>query len=129
MLKKIKLKTVSDETGNLSVLEFEDYIDWPVKRVYYLTDVKSPRGKHTVKGEKKFYICQKGKVNCRFHDGKGWQEFALQGPGDAILMEGDYFREFYDFSEDAVLLALSSLEYDPNLYIYDFDEFLEFVNS
>jgi len=128
-LEKIKLKTVTDERGSLTVLEMKDYIDWPIKRIYYLTDVKAPRGGHAVRGEKKIYICQKGIVKARLHDGKSWQEFELKGPDDAIIMSGMCFRDFYEFSKDAVLMAASSVEYNKSDYIYDLETFIKEANS
>jgi len=125
LLKQIKFKTFVDERGSLTAIELCDFADWQAKRVYYLTDVTAPRGGHCVKGEKKIYVCQKGSIKCRFHDGSGWTSFDMKGPSDAILMEGDYFRDFYEFSPDAVLMAISSVNYDPKEYIYDLNEFIE----
>lgn len=129
-LEKITLKTFTDERGSLTPVELRDFVDWPVARVYYLTDVTGSRGGHCVKGEKKIYICQKGVAKCRFHDGgvggkSGWQEFELKGPSDGVLMEGDYYREFHEFAPGTVLLAVSSVNYDPKDYIYDLNEFIE----
>jgi hypothetical protein len=124
-LKKVKLNSFVDERGVLTAVELKDYVDWPVKRVYYLTDVTKPRGGHAVLHEKKMYICQKGTVKARLHDGIKWHEFDLKGPSDAILMDGLCYRDFYDFSPDAVLMAVSSVNYVPKDYIYDFDEFLK----
>ncbi len=123
------MKSFSDERGTLTPFEVEDYIDWPVKRIYYLTDVSLPRGGHAVKHEKKIYICQKGTVKARLHDGEKWNEFELNGPDDAILMNDMCFRDFYEFSPDAVLLAISSVKYVPEDYIYDLDEFIEYVSK
>lgn len=125
LLKQIKLKTFTDERGSLTPVELRDFIDWPVKRIYYLTDVTADRGGHCVKGEKKIYICQKGSLKCRFHDGNDWTSFKMKGPSDAILMEGDYYRDFQEFSPDAVLMAVSSVNYEPKDYIYDLNEFIE----
>jgi len=126
-LNKITLRTFSDESGSLTPVELKDFVAWPVKRVYYLTDVRGSRGGHCVKGERKIYICQKGTVKCRFHDGlsSDWVQFELRGPSDGIVMDGDYYRDFYDFSEDAVLMAISSVNYNPEDYIYDLNEFIE----
>ncbi len=128
-LEKIKLKTVTDERGNLSVIELKDYVDWEVRRIYYLTDVKAARGGHAVRGEKKIYICQKGTVKARLHDGEKWNEFELLGPDDALIMREMCFRDFYEFSADAVLMAVSSVEYKKEDYIYDLNEFIKEVNS
>jgi dTDP-4-dehydrorhamnose 3,5-epimerase-like enzyme len=127
--RKITLKTFVDERGNLTPIEFKDLFDWEARRVYYLTDVTAPRGQHCVKGEKKIYICQKGEIKARLHDGKEWIEFELSGPSDAIMMDEDCFRDFYEFSEGSVLMAISSLNYNPDDYIYDLDEFIKYKNS
>ena len=124
-LKKINFKTFTESSGSLTPIEIKDFVDWPVKRVYYLTDVVGSRGGHCVKNEKKIYVCQKGTVKCKFHDGNEWTSFELKGPSDGILMEGDYYRDFYEFSPDAVLMAVSSVNYNPVDYIYDLNEFIE----
>jgi hypothetical protein len=128
-LKQIKLNNFPDERGELTVMELKDYISWPVRRIYYLTDVKMDRGGHCVKGENKVYICQYGSVKARFFDGVKWEEFAMKGPNDAIVMEGDFYREFTDFSSDAVLLAVSSVNYNNDDYIYDIDEFVNYIKN
>lgn len=128
-LKKLKFKSFLDERGCLTAIEMKDYVDWPVKRVYYLTDVTKPRGGHAVRHEQKIYICQKGTVKARLHDGEKWNEFELHGPDDAILMNGMCFRDFYDFSADAVLMAISSVNYVPGDYIYDLEEFIKEVRD
>ncbi|MBD3360346.1 WxcM-like domain-containing protein [Candidatus Peregrinibacteria bacterium] len=128
-IKEIKLNSFKDERGTLTAVEMKDYIDWPVKRIYYLTDVSKPRGGHAVRHEKKMYVCQKGNVKARFHDGEKWHQFEMYGPSDAILMEAMCFREFYDFSPDCILLAISSVSYLPDDYIYDLDEFIKEVNK
>ena len=127
--KKITFPVFKDERGLLVPIEIRDYADWQVKRVYYLTDVVAARGGHAVKGEKKIYVCQKGCVKARLHDGEKWHEFELNGPSEAILMDGMCFRDFYDFSLDAVLMAISSVNYVPEDYIYDLEEFIEFVKE
>jgi WxcM-like protein len=128
-LEQIKLSSHKDERGTLTVAELKDYIDWPVARVYYLTDVAGPRGGHAVRNEKKIYVCQKGTVKARLHDGNDWQEFELHGPDDALIMREMCYRDFYEFSEDAVLLALSSVNYKEDDYIYDLDAFINEVSQ
>ena len=128
-IEEIKLKSVTDDRGTLTVAELKDYVDWPIARVYYLTDVEKPRGGHAVRHEKKIYICQKGTVKARLHDGNEWHEYELNGPGDALIMKEVCFRDFYEFSKDAVLIALSSTNYKAEDYIYDLDEFIAEVNK
>lgn len=124
-LKQIKLKSVKDDRGTLTVAELKDYVSWLPKRIYYLTDVVKARGGHAVRNEKKIYVCQKGTVKARLHDGEKWNEFILNGPDDALLMNEMCFRDFYEFSPDAVLLAVSSVNYVKEDYIYELDQFIK----
>lgn len=129
MLKKIDLPLFNDDRGDLAVIEVKDYAEWEPKRVYYVVNVTKPRGGHCVKGEKKFYVCMKGNVVAKFYDGEQWYEFNLKGPNQAILMEGDYWREFVDFSDDCVLTAISSMNYDNDKYIMDLQEYEQYIGS
>jgi hypothetical protein len=126
---KVKLPTHEDKRGPLTVIELKDFVDFDVKRLYFVTDVKLPRGGHAVKHERKMYVMIKGSCKARFHDGDEWTEFELSGPSDALVMNNLCFREFFDFSEDAVLLAASSVNYVAEDYIFDLDEFINFVKS
>lgn len=128
-MKKIKIPTFADERGNLSVLELKDFIDWEPKRIYYVTGAVKDRGGHAVKGEKKIYICAQGTITARLHDGKEWTEIKLTGPDDGILVEDLVYRVFKDFSEGAVLVAVSNMNYEKDKYIYDFDEFVKVKNE
>ena len=123
--KKVKIPTHTDPRGNLSVVEMKDLVDWPVKRVYYVTGVTLDRGGHAVRGEKKIYLCMQGTMTAKIHDGKQWHEIKLAGPDDAIVMEEMCWREFKDFSEGAVLCAISNMNYEKDKYIYDFEEFVK----
>lgn len=124
MLEKIILPTHLDSRGSLTVLELKDFIDFEPKRIYYVTDVKGSRGGHAVRGEKKIYVCMQGSCKGRFHDGIEWTTFDLKGPSEGIKMDSMCFREFTDFTPGTVLMAVSSVNYNKNDYIFDFDEFL-----
>lgn len=122
-VRQIKIPTHRDPRGDLSVVEFKDYIDWIPKRVYYVTNTKEQRGGHAVIGERKIYICMQGDVKAKFHDGQGWKEFNLHGPDDAIIMDGLCWRDF-EISNDGVLCAISNMNYEKDKYIYNYDDFL-----
>lgn len=124
-LELLKIPTFADPRGKLSAIELKDYIDWPVKRVYYVTDTVQDRGGHAVFGEKKIYVCMQGTMKACFHDGSKWQEFELKGPENAILMEGFFWREFKNFSPGSVLMAISNMNYEKDKYVFDFEKFLQ----
>ncbi len=128
-IRLFKVPTHGDERGPLSVIEFKDQIDFEIKRFYYVTNVMLDRGGHCMKGEKKIYVMLQGSCKARFFAGKNWEEYEIQGPKDAIVMKGDYWREFVSFSEGAVLAALSNLNYDENLYIRDINKYEKYIKS
>jgi hypothetical protein len=127
MLKRIDLPVFSDDRGDLGVVEMNQFVDWEVKRFYYLLNVTKPRGSHCVIGEKKIYLVLKGSLVAKFFDGKEWTEFRLEGPNQAVQMEGAYWRDFVDFSEDCVLLAISNMNYEQDKYIMDFEQYQEYI--
>ncbi len=119
------LPLFTDERGQLVPIELKDYIDWEPKRVYYAFNNKETRGGHAHRTEKELFICPRGEITARVHDGKDWQEHKLKGPDNAIYVDNMIWHEFTDFSEDAILLAVSSTNYDPSDYVRDFDKFLK----
>lgn len=124
---RLSLPKYEEESGVLTVLDkIEGLIDWNVKRVYWLTDVKSQRGAHCVKGERKIYLMFSGSCIARIFDGKNWYEEKIIGPNDALIFNTDLWREFDDFSENSVLCVLSNMHYDKSKYILDLEEFKKF---
>ena len=65
-----------------------------------------------MKEEKKFYIMAQGSCKMRIFDGEHWFEETLQGPSEAIEFKADLWREFYDFSDKAVMFTLCNDIYD-----------------
>ncbi len=131
-MKKIKLHKLplfTDEKGQLVPVELKEYIHWEPKRIYYAFNNKKNRGGHAHKLEKELFICVKGLITAKVHDGEKWYEYKLEAPGDAIYVDNMIWHEFTDFSEDAILLAVSSTNYNPEDYIRDFDQFLKLSSS
>ena len=59
--------------------------------------------------------------------GQGMEEMLMQAPEDAIRVPAYVWHHFKDFSSDAVLVALSSTNYDSTRsdYIESYDEYLK----
>jgi dTDP-4-dehydrorhamnose 3,5-epimerase-like enzyme len=117
------LKSFKDERGSLVPIELKDYIDWEAKRVYYSYANQKDRGGHAHRIEKEFFICQQGSFIAKLHDGLKWHEQKLN-PNQAVFVNNMVWHEFTGFTKDAILLAISSTNYDPNDYIRDFNQFL-----
>lgn len=129
MYREISLKTFSDEKGKLTPIELTDLDLFPVKRVYTVFDNLMDRGGHAHINEEELFFMSKGSCICKLHDGKNWINIKLVAVENAIYVGNMVWHEFTEFSQDAVLTALSSTKYDPSRmdYIEDINKFLENV--
>jgi WxcM-like, C-terminal len=129
MFVKHSINTFTDERGDLTVLDkIDEMFDWQVKRAYWVTGTKLPRGGHCVKGERKIYIMAQGTCKAKLFDGKSWHELELNGPSDALETKADIWREFTDFSEHAVMFTLCNVHYDKSKYIMDIEKYKKYIN-
>jgi len=123
--KYFDLKKIETSRFVMSPVELKDYIDFDVKRVYYITKPVNSTGAHCHKVEEEFFIMIQGKATAVIDKGNGLEEITMQGPTSAIYVANYVWHHFKDFSDDAVLLALSSTNYNPDRsdYIEDYEEF------
>ncbi len=127
--KKLVLKVVVNEKATYSIAELKDYIDFDVKRIYFIQDCKSATGQHCHKEEKELFVMIKGTSTAIIDRGNGKEEIPFAGPGDAFYVGNYVWHGFKDFSEDAVLLAISSTNYseDRSDYIEDYEEYRKVI--
>lgn len=105
------------EMGYLVPLDEE--IPFEVKRIFYLTDVLpgTSRGNHAYHETKQVLICLSGEVKVRCIEDETVVVYQLKDNKTGLYLEPQVWREVYDFSEDAVLLVLSSKAYDEGDYL------------
>ena len=123
---KFNLNTFgNNEIGNLVPLECNTNIPFEVKRIFYIYNVpfESNRGAHAYHNTEQVLICVSGNLKIKCFDGINENTYELNSPSEAIYIAPKVWRTTFEHSSDAVLLVLSSLEYDENDYIRDYDEF------
>ena len=128
--KIIDLPKIVDPRGNLTVAEQMGNVPFEVKRVYWTYDVPGgeSRGGHAHKQCVEFIIAVSGSFTVTLDDGKGHQEaHHLNHPWQGLLVSTGIWRTLEDFSSGAVCLVLASELFDEADYIYEYDEFLEYV--
>lgn len=126
----VSLSKITDPTrGSLTFVQKGEEFPFEVKRAYWTYDVPSGgwRGGHAHKTLKQLILAVSGCFTLKLDDGKETQEFLLNHPYQAVLVEEGIWRELHDFSAGAVCLVLASEEFDEDDYIRDYDEFLEYV--
>lgn len=123
-----------ENNGNLDIgllvpLENGTNIPFDVKRIFYIYGVPygSERGAHAYYNTEQVLICISGSLKIKCFDGEKEKIYKLDKPDEALYIEPHIWRTTFEYSSDAVLLVLSSLEYNEEDYIRDFDKFLEVV--
>lgn len=114
----------SKKQGFLSPL---DRVPIKVNRIFYIykTPKNSKRGAHAYKNTEQVLICVSGSIKISCFDGFKETTYELNKLDEAIYISPKIWRTTFDHSEDAVILVLSSLEYDENDYIRDYEKFME----
>lgn len=128
--KIIELPRITDPRGNLTVAEANKNIPFDIKRVYWLYDVPGGecRGGHAHKQIKEILIAVSGSFHVTLDNGKEKQTFLLNHPYQGLLIDTKTWRTLDDFSSGAVCVVLASDFYDENDYIYDYKDFLQYIN-
>jgi len=127
---QFKFKTFTNTGVALTPVELKDFIDFEVKRIYYVTDFTMPTGQHCHHKEKEFFICQRGTMIAIIDRGNGREDIPMMA-GDAIYVGNYVWHGFKDASGDAVLLALSSTNYSPDRsdYVTDYEEYTKIISN
>jgi mannose-6-phosphate isomerase-like protein (cupin superfamily) len=129
--KKLKVNTLPGRNSTMNVLELKDYIDFEVKRVYYITNVNGDTSQHAHHNEKELFVMMKGACTAVIDSGNGLKDVRIESPSDALYVGNYVWHGFKDFSPDSVLLALSSTNYSPDRsdYLEDYQEYKAFLKS
>lgn len=123
--KLIDLRVNGDDRGKLVAIEKGPNCPFEVKRAFYIFGAQGAtrRGCHANRNSEFLFVALKGSCRVEFSDGNTKENVLLDSPSKALCLGKMTWKEMYDFSEDAVLLVLSSEKYDANEYIRDFSEF------
>jgi len=129
--KKLQIKVVENERALYSFAELKDFIDWEVKKIYYIQNCREATGQHCHKIEKEMFVMVKGSCVGIVDHGNGKEDVELKASGDAIIVGNYVWHGFKDFSSDAILLAISSANYNPDRsdYIEDYEVYKEEIGK
>ena len=128
--KLIDLPKIVDPRGNLTVAEGLKNVPFDVERVYWLYDIPAGegRGGHAHKQIKELLIAVSGSFHVTLDNGREKQTYLLNHPYQALLIDTGIWRTLDDFSSGAVCVVLASDWYEEEDYIYDYNDFLKYVN-
>lgn len=129
--RQMNLKVVINEKATYSIAELKDYIDFEVKRIYFIQNCKQATGQHCHKVEEELFIMAKGSCTAIIDRGQGKEDISFSTPGDAFYVGNYVWHGFKDFTPDAVLLAVSSTNHNPDRsdYIEDYEEYRKVITA
>lgn len=122
----ITLPIINDQRGNLTFIESERHIFFPIKRVYYLYDVPggTERGEHGHKALMQVMIAMSGSFDITIDDGRSKEKFQLNRSYTGLYIPPMTWRSLDNFSSGAICMVLASEYYDESDYFRDYDQFL-----
>ena len=129
--KIIDLPKIEDRRGNLSFLESENHVPFDIKRVYWIYDVPGGqfRGGHAYKDQEEIIIALSGSFDVVVDNGVEKFNFQLNRSYYGLHIPKGCWRHVDNFSTNALALAISSTQYDPNDYIRNYDEFIKYKQT
>lgn len=122
----IDLPKVQDPRGNLTFVEGNVHVPFPIERVYYLYDVPggSERGGHAHKTLHQFLIAMSGSFDVLLDDGKDKRRVHLNRPYQGLYLCPMVWRELDNFSGSSVCMVLASARFNESDYHRDYAEFM-----
>jgi dTDP-4-dehydrorhamnose 3,5-epimerase-like enzyme len=123
----IELPKISDPKGNLTFIEGERHVPFPVRRVYYTYDVPGgvTRGGHSHRQLHEFIIAVGGSFDVVLDDGSERSRFFLNRPHCGLYVPPGLWRDLENFSSGSVCLVLASERYDEADYCREYERFLQ----
>jgi dTDP-4-dehydrorhamnose 3,5-epimerase-like enzyme len=126
----IELAVKSDVSGQLVVFDAETIENFNISRIFHVfSGRENVRGKHAHKQCNQVLFCNSGKILVKTFDGKINEEYLLDRPNLGLLVSAGIWSEQLYLTDGAMLSVICDRPYEPDDYIRDFSEFLNFVND
>ncbi len=130
----VSLNTVMNpdpKLGGLSFAEGERDIPFAIRRIYYIFQAEkgAHRGFHAHKKNWQLLFCPYGAIDIILFDGEESCTVSLDEPSKGLILYPGLWREMVWKKDDSVLCVAASEYYDPDEYIRDYDEYLQYVKQ
>jgi dTDP-4-dehydrorhamnose 3,5-epimerase-like enzyme len=121
----VDLPQITDQRGNLTVVEGDETIPFTIARVYWLYDVPggAQRGGHAHRELEQFIVSASGSFDVVVDDGAASTRFHLNRSHSGLYVPKMIWRELENFSSGSVCLVLASAPFDEADYYRDYEEF------
>ena len=130
-VKLIQLPKILDRRGNLTFIEGNNHISFPIKRTYWIYDVPGGqiRGGHAYKELEEVIVALSGSFDVVLDDGVEKKTFSLNRSYVGLYVPKGLWRHIENFSTNSLAMVLASDRYDEQDYIRDYDEFTTYARK
>lgn len=127
----LPLSKINNRAGNITIIEGDNDVPFPIKRIYYLYDIPSgeTRGGHAHKELYQLIVAASGSFDVILDDGRNKKIVKLNRPDNALMVVPGIWRELFEFSSGAICLVLASHKYDENDYLREYHDFKNYNND
>ena len=127
----LPLDKIHNRAGNITIIEGENNIPFPIRRIYYLYDIPGgeSRGGHAHKELHQLIVAASGSFDVLLDDGQNKKIVKLNRPNYGLLVVPGIWRELFEFSSGAICMVLASHKYDEKDYLREYLEFQNFKNN
>ncbi len=127
--KFLKLDTISDMRGKLTVFEAKKEDPFNIERVFFMHEIVRDRGGHAHIETDQIIIAINGSYNISIDNGMERECIFMDHPEIGLYLPRLTFTEFSDISADAVILVLANTHYDMAKSLRTYDEFIGYLNK
>ncbi len=126
-ISKIKLPKIKDLRGNLTFLEENNHIPFPIKRVYWLYDVPGGenRGGHAFSNTTEIIIPLSGGILVETYCGEQKQNYNLQSTDEGLIIPPMTWRRIGGFLSNSICLVITDTQFKDSKYIRDFNDYIK----
>ena len=127
----VEMPSFTDPRGDLTFIESEQHVPFPIRRVYYLYNVpgEAKRGGHAHRNLEQVIFALSGSFRMKIDNGHSKSEYWLNNPTKGLYINRLIWREMDNFSQGAVCMVLASQNYSESDYFRKYTDFIEAVNE
>lgn len=127
----IDLPIVKDHRGNLTFIEQDEHVPFPIARVYYVYDVPggAHRAGHAHRELEQFVIAISGSFDVVLSDESHVCRVHLNRSFFGLYIGPMVWREIDNFASGSVCLALASAPFDESDYYREYGPYLKALRS
>lgn len=121
----IQFPKILDDRGNLTFVEANNHVPFPISRVYWIYDVPGgeSRGSHAYRELQEVIIALSGSFEVFLDDGAAQKTITLNRAYYGLYVPNMIWRKMQNFSTNSVALVLASLPYSVDDYVREYSEF------